>query len=463
MSSPLATVKCEEKSLVQTPAQMKALDALEGAKDRVVTMLRDGVPAFGAAVDKLLADGKLTKAAGELMTSELGAIAKLSPKLMLAQFSTSHFDGKMTEQQAAALVKRGGSALVLLKGKMLSQSARGEANVKTLGRAAAAETAQRGSGADALAKSDGAAAAARRADAGASEARVVEKSPSGARSAGESKLGAGRPELTTVALDDAIYKEAYSKFDTVDKLMALARRANELSTTLEARSAAGEDLSDRDTSLMTGAGELVFDARAYLQDAKNYSGNDFSSFFEGVEHTDADIEAFVKAMAGTKQSTQTANLGTGRQATKDEQAAAKQHILDTLGSSVKGAFVKHFGDNSSGSWTPGATINTIRLALNGDVLSTAYHESMHEFFGQLGQAGSSATQAMLKRVATNGILNRKIERLLADHPAAAAQVRNDPEEAVAFMYQFWRAGGIKARRFIAASFDRYRSELLGLL
>lgn len=151
----------------------------------------------------------------------------------------------------------------------------------------------------------------------------------------------------------------------------------------------------------------------------------------------------LEALPPAAWSKQTADLGTGKRATEEKVAAAKQHILDTLGTSVEALFVKYFGDNSSGSWTPGELINTIRLALNGDVLGAAYHESMHEFLSQLRKAGGSATQAVLERVAKNPILNRKIELLLAEHPEAAAQVRNDPEEAVAFMYQFWRAGLLK--------------------
>lgn len=154
--------------------------------------------------------------------------------------------------------------------------------------------------------------------------------------------------------------------------------------------------------------------------------------------------AALEALPPQAWNAQTANDGTGKRASKEQVAAAKQHIIDTLGDSVELSFTKHFGDNSSGLWTPGAVKNTITLALNAaDVVGTAFHESMHEFVSLLRKAGDESTQAVLKRVASNNLLLRKLEILLKDHPEAAAQLRADPDEAVAFMYQFWRAGLLK--------------------
>lgn len=141
---------------------------------------------------------------------------------------------------------------------------------------------------------------------------------------------------------------------------------------------------------------------------------------------------------------QTANSGAGRVVyTEEQKAAARKSIIDKLGDSVQVLFVDHFSDNSSGKWTPGAMQNLITLALNGDILSTAAHESLHEFFNLLGKAGSVKTQAMLTRVATNPVMLRKLERHLDGHPEAIKQIMADPEEAAAFMYQFWNTGVLK--------------------
>lgn len=164
----------------------------------------------------------------------------------------------------------------------------------------------------------------------------------------------------------------------------------------------------------------------------------------GVSTQDNDTRAQGQNLVNSKPSSQTANSGAGRVVyTEEQKAAARKSITDKLGDSVEVLFTEHFGDNSSGKWTPRATQNLITLALNGDILGTAAHESLHEFFSQLGKAGSVKTQALLTRVATNPVMLRKLERLLDGHPEAIKQIMADPEEAAAFMYQFWNAGVLK--------------------
>lgn len=178
-------------------------------------------------------------------------------------------------------------------------------------------------------------------------------------------------------------------------------------------------------------------------------------------------KSVVDVLEESKQSTQTANRGPGRELyTEEEIAKAKTFITDRLGDSVKVAFVPYFGDNSSGSWTPTNTKSVIRLALNGDIFGAAAHESMHEFFALLGKAGSKQTQDILLRTATNKVLLRKVERLLDGNPEAVKQINADPEEALAFMYQFWSAGllklGPETRTFFQKVKD-YVAKVLGRL
>lgn len=132
---------------------------------------------------------------------------------------------------------------------------------------------------------------------------------------------------------------------------------------------------------------------------------------------------------------------TGKRASPDEVAAAEKHLLDTLGDGVEHEFRNTlFG--ASGKWTPGETKNVISLALDSDVLGTSYHESLHEFFSMLMKNGADNVTKVLSRVATQGPILRQMERLLKDHPEALKQL-SDPEEAAAYMYQFWRAGLLK--------------------
>ena len=111
-----------------------------------------------------------------------------------------------------------------------------------------------------------------------------------------------------------------------------------------------------------------------------------------------DGDASAQATNLSRQSAQTANDGTGRELyTEEEIAAAKKLVEGWLGDSVIVEFLAHFGDNSSGSWTPTAMRSIIRLALNGDIMGAAAHENMHEFFNLLRKAGDKETQDIIVR------------------------------------------------------------------
>lgn len=146
--------------------------------------------------------------------------------------------------------------------------------------------------------------------------------------------------------------------------------------------------------------------------------------------------------------------------------AAMNEIHRMFGDTVKPEFKTAFGDNRSGEWEPNAEKNIIRLALNGDVMSTLFHESIHEFFDMLKKHGNLNTRDLLKRVADAPVLNRRIERLLHEHPAAQQQVHNNPEEAAAFLYQFWRTGQITLGGEINTFFKKVKhflNRVLGLV
>lgn len=127
-----------------------------------------------------------------------------------------------------------------------------------------------------------------------------------------------------------------------------------------------------------------------------------------------------------------------------EVQAAKDHILRTLGSKINLTFVKAFQDGRSGDHRLGLVDqeNMIRLALNGDVIGTAYHESIHEFFDMITKHGSQNVKAVLERMGKNKRLLREVSRQLDGHPEAQAQLK-DPEEAAAYIYQFWKLGKLK--------------------
>ena len=150
-----------------------------------------------------------------------------------------------------------------------------------------------------------------------------------------------------------------------------------------------------------------------------------------------------------------------------EVQAAKDHILKTVGDKIGLKFIKAFMDGKSGEHRmgPAGQENVIRIALNGDVLGTAYHESIHEFFSMLTSGAATATKEVLLRAGKNKRLLREVSRLLDGHPEAQAQL-SDPEEALAYIYQFWKAGALKIGPETKTMFQKvseYFRNVLGLV
>lgn len=131
----------------------------------------------------------------------------------------------------------------------------------------------------------------------------------------------------------------------------------------------------------------------------------------------------------------------GKVATDEEVTAAFEYAKTVLGDKIQVIFEKDLG-GLSGEWEEGDLINTIRVALNAGpgVLSVAHHEAMHEFFARLTKAGREDVKDVLLSAANSPTVVRKLERLLDSEPAALKQLKSDPEERLAYMYQFWAAG-----------------------
>jgi len=129
-------------------------------------------------------------------------------------------------------------------------------------------------------------------------------------------------------------------------------------------------------------------------------------------------------------------------ATPEQVKAAEDFLTKALGDSIDTLLAENLDPDVSGFWKKRDTKNLIVLSLKGDVLGTAYHEAAHELFSILTKHGSEKTKAQLLRVATNPIILRKLERLLEKHPEAIKQL-SDPEEALAYMFQFSQMGMLK--------------------
>lgn len=193
----------------------------------------------------------------------------------------------------------------------------------------------------------------------------------------------------------------------------------------------------------------------------------FDTDSKGVARLSAIEGAVFEAQdAKTKSSKAKAEGKTLTEASPEVQAA-KEHILKTVGNKIGLKFVKAFRDGKSGEHQLNLSgqENVIRIALNGDVLGTAYHESIHEFFDILSAGAATATRDVLLRAGKNKRLLREVSRLLDGHPEAQAQL-SDPEEAVAYIYQFWKAGALKIGPETKTLFEKvseYFRNVLGLV
>ena len=82
-------------------------------------------------------------------------------------------------------------------------------------------------------------------------------------------------------------------------------------------------------------------------------------------------------------------------------------------------------------------INISRFAM--DPWGTGHHEALHSFFASMREASPTGEVArVLERAASSAPVMNQLRRLLKDHPEALKQL-SDPEEAAAYMYQFWAA------------------------
>lgn len=401
-TSPLATVKNDEKSLSSTPTETKALDKLESAKNWAVGLLSKGMPAFNKAVRTL--DDKMLKT----LETALGVISKLDPRAIREQFTEATTNAKANDISVWASV-----ALRQLQGKIKTPT-EGEVHDDTEGRSRVGAQAR---GRTVAERNDG------------EQAGGVEKNqgriatvPDVGQAEGTGQ--AGKREAGVAAGEDAVSIERAGIQSAIDYLRTLK----------------GEH--DKEIGSLVNA-------------LKKHSDAQLVEYLKGTATWINLARRHVFELSTTKQNAQTPE---GKQATQAERDAAAKHLTDTLGDTVERSFKPFFKDGSSGVWQKGDAKNIIRIALNSDVLGTAYHESMHELMSVLRKHGGDDVQQFMQRVATQGLVMKKLEQLLSKHPEALKQLA-DPEEAAAYMYQFWRAGMLKLGPQATTLFEKIKQVL----
>lgn len=168
----------------------------------------------------------------------------------------------------------------------------------------------------------------------------------------------------------------------------------------------------------------LFDPR-YADDAADTIVDQLGSF----EGDAAEIEARQGKLFNKQQAA-------GKPTDKAAQDKVNAFLHKVLGDKVKVEFVDAFSDGSSGEWEASDTGTVIRIALNGDVMGTGFHEAIHDLFNMLRNNGGEKIIKQLERAAMSPLMQKRLERMLDGHPEAIEQLAK-PEEAVAFMFQFW--------------------------
>lgn len=201
------------------------------------------------------------------------------------------------------------------------------------------------------------------------------------------------------------------------------------------------DTTELQKALDAGA-TIITDNSANRSRSYNIGEREAEAYLKSHGYTESEPGVWTQVEKKNAQSNlQRPTLNTEKRATPEEIKAANDYIDKTLGPQMKRAFLDDLGGHSA-DWTPDAQGNAIRVATNavGGVHTNAVHESMHEFFSRLVNGKQDAVRDLLTRVTSNQIVTRSLERILADHPEALAAMKADPEERLAYAYQFWEAG-----------------------
>ena len=120
-----------------------------------------------------------------------------------------------------------------------------------------------------------------------------------------------------------------------------------------------------------------------------------------------------------------------------DRKAVMDYVEKTHGQSIGVAWANIL---HAGEFERTATGDVIRLSVHSlNPMSTAYHESLHGFFAKLADTRQSDISAVLEKAANAAPVMNQLRKLLANEPAALAQLSN-AEERAAYMYQFWAQG-----------------------
>lgn len=271
---------------------------------------------------------------------------------------------------------------------------------------------------------------------------------------------AEKPAADTGAIDQAFAKESYPQFET-DKeaakfLLQAYKRFGELAA--EERRIIN-DPDHPEGALPQEKHDALFRLASFFAGDSYADLGSFLPTWRGESEKDTELRAWLKKAAPEV----AANLpksfaslqGTGTQRVSSAQMQAVRAYVDkVLGPQVRTTLANIL---HAGEYNP--THDAIRVSVHAlNPQSVAYHEALHAFVAKLMTQGNEDVVKVLRTVAMSEPVLRQLRTLLANERAALAQL-SDPEEAAAYMYQFWAAGQLKVGDRTRNVFERIKEAL----
>lgn len=189
------------------------------------------------------------------------------------------------------------------------------------------------------------------------------------------------------------------------------------------------------------------EVRRFEEDTGLPVGMENVSQSRGVsDDQEAAARQYVPKSSKAKLNTQ---LGGAQQNTisPQDQAAITADLERQLGPNIKVAFDDFFNIGGSGSYTYDSTTGqrVIKIAMQAIAPNTVgWHEAIHDFMKMAGDdRASEKMKRELLEVAGSQKIIARLRELLKDHPGALEQIETDPEERLAYAYQFWLQGQLR--------------------
>jgi hypothetical protein len=274
-------------------------------------------------------------------------------------------------------------------------------------------------------------------------------------------------DAAMTALYDIVVRENYERLDTPEKALkfvSMAQRAREQFRRIDEAHPDGdwEDYVTHDQASLAFKLEQIFQKGHRME-------FDWDMFKSELDMSDAQAAELDRLVKKNQQSSMRGFPDDGITTVMDK--AEKQKIYDEIvrlrGKDIKVLFGKFAQIKGSGEFSMNAdrTGRLIKIAIDSlNPMSVAWHESLHDFFNTLGGTPEERqVKADLLQSASAPQVMVKLRELLKGHPEALKQIETDPEERLAYMYQFWAEGELKLGPTGTNIFTRLANFVRGLL